>query len=207
MPDMSDGVDEREAAGDRAGRTAGSTAGQGAEPGLRGTTALLVTVPEADPLVGGARRRYDPSAGAGVPAHVTVLYPFLPADRIDDGVTVELRALFAAREPFTLAFTGFGRFPDLLWLAPEPDAPLRALTAAVEARWPEAPPYGGEYGDPVPHLTVAGGQPQEVYEALEREFRGGLPLRTRVAGVHLVVNDGVRWRLRETFPLAGHPDE
>lgn len=173
------------------------------QPEPRGTTALLITVPEADPLVSGARKKYDPSAGAGVPAHVTVLYPFLPVERIDDAVTAELRALFAAQEPFALDFTGFGRFPDLLWLAPQPDAPLRALTAAVEARWPQAPPYRGEYGDPVPHLTVAGGQPQEVYEALEREIGSALPLRAGVTGVHLVVNDGVRWRLRETFPLAG----
>jgi hypothetical protein len=73
--------------------------------------------------------------------------------------------------------------------------------AAVEARWPQAPPYGGAFNDPTPHLTIAGGQREETYEALEREFAAGLPLRTRVAGVRLVVFDDDRWNLRETFPL------
>ena len=166
-----------------------------------GRTALLITVPEADPLVTGVREKYDPGARNGVPAHVTVLYPFLPAERIDGGVLVALRELFTGHQPFELDFTAFGRFPDLLWLAPEPQAPLRALTAAVTQRWPDVPPYGGAFGDAAPHLSVASGRTQETYEAVEREFTAGLPLRTRVAGVHLAVSDGERWRLRETFPL------
>ena len=52
---------------------------------------LIITVPEADELVGGAREKYDPVAGRGIPAHVTVLYPYLPAGRIDDGLVAELR--------------------------------------------------------------------------------------------------------------------
>jgi 2'-5' RNA ligase len=168
-----------------------------------GETALIITVPEADGLVGGAREKYDPAAGRGIPAHVTVLYPYLPADRIDEALLAELRGLFTGHEPFELGFAGFGRFPDLLWLAPQPDGPVRALTAAVATRWPEAPPYGGVFDDPVPHLTVAIKQPQEVFDAMEREFAAGLPLRTRVAGVHLVVSDGTRWQHRETFPLGG----
>ncbi|HEX9447459.1 MAG TPA: hypothetical protein VF920_05740 [Dongiaceae bacterium] len=35
-------------------------------------------VPEAEALVGALRARFDPSASQCVPAHVTLLYPFLP---------------------------------------------------------------------------------------------------------------------------------
>jgi hypothetical protein len=35
-----------------------------------------LVVPEAEPLVKPFRDRYDPSAAAGVPAHITLLYPF-----------------------------------------------------------------------------------------------------------------------------------
>lgn len=99
-----------------------------------GETALLITVPEAEPLVGEARKRYDPAAGAGVPAHVTVLYPFLREERIGPEVRAELRELFARHRPFALRFAGFGRFPGLLWLAPEPEEPLQALTAVAEVQ-------------------------------------------------------------------------
>ena len=41
-------------------------------------SALLILVPAAEPAVGEHRARLDASARDGVPAHLTVLYPFLP---------------------------------------------------------------------------------------------------------------------------------
>ena len=38
-------------------------------------SALVVLVPEAERLVKPFCERYDPSAAAGVPAHITLLYP------------------------------------------------------------------------------------------------------------------------------------
>ncbi|NUP83938.1 MAG: 2'-5' RNA ligase family protein, partial [Nonomuraea sp.] len=116
------------------------------------TTALIAVVPEAEPVVGVWRERYDPSAAEGVPAHVTVLYPFLPFELVD---TSALAELFAAWASFDVEFRGFGHFPGVLYLAPEPAEPFRELTTAVAERWPEAPPYGGAFPDVVPHLTVA----------------------------------------------------
>ena len=45
-------------------------------------TALVVTVPEAEDAVGAYRSRLDPAAAWGVPAHITVLYPFAPPVRV-----------------------------------------------------------------------------------------------------------------------------
>jgi hypothetical protein len=44
--------------------------------GCHGETALIVAVTAADPLVTVHRQRFDVTAGWGVPAHLTVLYPF-----------------------------------------------------------------------------------------------------------------------------------
>jgi hypothetical protein len=41
---------------------------------MKSTVAILV--PEAEGLVRLFRNRYDPSAKAGMPAHITLLYPF-----------------------------------------------------------------------------------------------------------------------------------
>jgi len=49
-------------------------------------SALMVLVPEDELLVKPFRDRYDPSAADGVPAHVTLLYPFKPPDEIDQTV-------------------------------------------------------------------------------------------------------------------------
>ena len=53
---------------------------------------LVVLVPQAEALVKPFRDRYDPSAATGVPAHITLLYPFKPPDEIDiDYVLVRIR--------------------------------------------------------------------------------------------------------------------
>lgn len=168
-----------------------------------GETALLAVVEEAEPLVGQWRRRFDAVAAAGVPAHVTVLVPFLDIDRLDAAAMNDLRALIGEHEPFTVRFDRCGRFPDVLYLAPTPARPFRALTEAVAARWPEAPPYGGRYTDIVPHLTVAHRQEEHVYDEVEAVLTTRLPLTASVASVALFVCDGDRWHRRAEFPLMG----
>ena len=61
--------------------------------------------------------------------------------------------------------------PRVLCLRPEPDEPFRAMTAALVAAFPEHPPYGGKYADPIPHATVAIGE-DAVLDAIERELGG-----------------------------------
>src|SRR5215213_340552 len=93
-----------------------------------GQTAVIVPVPEAEPVVGRWRARHDAAATAGVPAHVTVVYPFLSADRVDEAA---LREEVGSLPAFAATFASTGRFPDLLYLAPEPADPFRALTGAL----------------------------------------------------------------------------
>jgi hypothetical protein len=57
-------------------------------------SALLLPVPAAESVVGPHRARRDASARDGVPAHVTVLYPFLPT-AIGPDVLAALAQLFA----------------------------------------------------------------------------------------------------------------
>lgn len=169
---------------------------------VRGQTGLIVAIPQAEPLVAAHRRAHDPAARYGVPAHVTVLYPFLPQDAVDATVLDGLRALFAAMPAFDVEFARCGRFPgDVLYLDPEPDAPFRELTAAVWRRWPEAPPYEGQFDDPVPHLTVADGVDATTADRLEAELAPLLPLSARAAEVQLVAFDGHRWLTAATFAL------
>ena len=55
-------------------------------------TAVLDRPAETEQAVGPFRARYDRAAAWGVPAHVTVLYPFLPPSRIDDGYGLAMAA-------------------------------------------------------------------------------------------------------------------
>ena len=159
-------------------------------------TALVIVVPEAEPLVGRLREQYDhPAGGLGVPAHVTLLFPF--GDDADG-----LEELFAGVAPFDFSLTRTERFaePDVLYLAPEPAEAFVRLTEALIARYPEFPPFRGEYTAIVPHLTVGYDVPEDVEESL----RPSLPIRARAETVTWLGEqpDG-RWRELRRFALGG----
>lgn len=167
-----------------------------------GQSGLIVRVPEAEPVVGAWRDRLDPSARAGVPAHVTVLFPFLDAGRIDQEVSAAIGEVLGEHRSFQARFDHCGRFPGVLYLAPEPGGHFQRLTEAIGTRWPEFPPFGGQFAEVVPHLTVAQGQDEAVVEMVEMDLRAALPVVAQVSSVDLFVHDGRRWRSRAAFPLA-----
>ncbi len=140
-------------------------------------------MPAAEAAVAHWRRRHDRAARAGVPAHVTVCFPFLPPHEVDDATEDALAALVTATPAFSLALTRVDGFGDaVLWLAPEPDEPLRALTRAVCATFGLLP-YGGAHGgvdDAVPHLTVAEDPPDPA--AVRADVAPRLPLTQHVDG-------------------------
>ncbi|MFF3691408.1 2'-5' RNA ligase family protein [Streptomyces sp. NPDC002187] len=166
-----------------------------------GQTGLIVRIPEAELSVRGWRERLDPSAQAGVPAHVTVLFPFLAESRIDALVHSALAGVLGSHQAFDLRFERCGRLPEVLYLAPEPDTQLRQLTEAIADRWPEAPPYGGRFAEIVPHLTIAQGQEDAVLEEIEADLASRLPLTSHVSSVELIVHDGTKWQERASFAL------
>jgi hypothetical protein len=93
--------------------------------------------------------------------------------------------------------------PGVLYLAPEPDAGLRALTDAVVGRRPEAPPYGGQFADVVPHLTIADGQEPGLLDMIESDVRGRLPVATRITTqVQLIAYAGGYSKEIQSFSLA-----
>src|SRR6516225_7626903 len=117
---------------------------------------LVILVPEAEGLVQSFRDRYDPAAQAGMPAHITLLYPFKSRNEIDGRVLDTLSQCFSRLQPFKFSLRTINQFPgDTLYLVPEPEDPFRELTLGIWRCYPETPPYRGRYSTVVPHLTVA----------------------------------------------------
>jgi 2'-5' RNA ligase len=174
---------------------------------LIGETALLVKTPKLEPLVHHWRQQFDYSAAFGVPAHITVLYPFLDRSHIDSQVLARLKNIFNSHRTFDLRFEGFGRFTDLLYLAPIPPDPLEALTQAIVKQWPEKRPYGGKYPNNAPHVTIANDQDPGIFGKIEADIAPKLPINMRISSIHLMVSDGDRWRDQASFPLRNDPGD
>ena len=168
-------------------------------------SALVVLVPEAEFLVRPFRERHDPSAALGVPAHITLLYPFKPPEEIDGAVLERLSAALARFAPITFVLGSVRRFPGVLYLAPDPAEPFRDLTRAIWAWYPEVPPYGGKWPDIVPHLSVANSADERELDRIADEFaiagQGRLPIRANTREVCLLEKHGQRWATRTIFRL------
>ncbi len=162
-----------------------------------GESAIIVPVAEAEPLVGKLRAQFDSSARVGVPAHITILYPFCPPDAITTAVLDDLCRAIAGIQPFEFCLATIGRFPGVLYLTPEPATPFVRLTEAIARQFPEYPPYGGRFQTIVPHLTIAdGGDAQAAAaeaELLALMKRHG-PVRSICDGVRLIENSSGRWK-------------
>src|SRR5437764_11464064 len=159
-------------------------------------SALVVLIPEAEDLVRDFRNQFDPSAAAGVPAHVTIVYPFKPPFELTTETIAALHDLFSRTASFEVSFTGPKRFPGVLYLSPEPDELFRRLTERITEQFPEALPYGGKFADIVPHLTIAHGNDSEldsIAADFARQANVRLPIRSTVRKVTLLDNQSGRW--------------
>jgi 2'-5' RNA ligase len=165
------------------------------------TSAVVVHVPEAEPLVGGWRRAYTYDAPLGMPAHVTLLYPFVPRAEVAQAEP-RLAGLVAGHDAFDAKFARTARFPDVLYLEPEPAGRFLDLTAAIAAAWPEHPPYEGVHESVVPHLTIAESEDAGLLDSIAAEIEPQLPVRQRVEAASLFVEgDDGRWRAQSRLAL------
>lgn len=172
-------------------------------------SALVVVAREAEPIVRSWRLRYQPEwVGRGIPPHLTILFPFVPASTIDDRTLTTLRRLYAPVQPFSYSLTTVESFPDAAWLAPDPVQPFLDLVEKTRSRFPALPPYGDPEHAVVPHCTIGTDDDPGHVEAMVRELREGLgprlPIVCRADEVALVgeLANG-HWVAQAAFPFAG----
>jgi 2'-5' RNA ligase len=158
---------------------------------LRGALVLVLPDPRLEEL----RASFDARAvAAGIPLHVTLLFPFGLGES-------GLEELFAHWSPLRFSLARVETFPEVVWLAPEPDDELRARILEVYARYPQYPPYGGEFPEPVPHATVGQGAVEDAVRAAAEPL---LPIEFEVGAATLMEEVSPdRWRAGPSFPFKG----
>jgi 2'-5' RNA ligase len=164
-------------------------------------SAVLIPVPEADAVVGRWRLAHDPVGTAGVPAHITLVVPWLHPDSIRQADLDALDAELADVKAFDFDLARvewFGR--RVLWAAPEPGQPFLDLTNRLAARF-GTPPWQNEFDEVVPHLTVAHASDEVQLDRVARELAARLPLHCRAEEVWVMAGSGGSWELRHRAPL------
>ena len=167
-------------------------------------SAFAVKVPAAEPLVEDLRRRHDATVALGVPAHITVLVPFMDPALITGEVLDRARRVLQRTPSFSFSLGAVGRFPETAYLAPEPAAPFVAMTLALVEAFPDFPPYGGEHAGVIPHLSVAHGdalRAEETAIELRARLLASGPVHATCTEVALIENSSGRWQDLHVFPL------
>ncbi len=174
----------------------------------RGTSALVIEVPQAEELVGPFRQKHDPVAPLGMPAHVTVLFPFVDVEEICEELLAELWEHYSRIPRFTFALPRLGQFSDVLFLVPAPREPLDHLIDVTCERYPEYPPYGGTVEKPDPHLTIAHAEDPAELARICTEVEALMSaeiIEVEVCEVSLMTHEEGKWRRRQVFPLLEAP--
>ena len=176
------------------------------QPQVVTESALIVRVPEADACVQPLREQFTPSITYGVAPHVTVLFPFMSPQRINAEVMRDVHAALRHVPPFAFTLGEVARFPAVVYLKPDPADAFAALTRSICERYPQFPPYRGEYSSVVPHLTVVNVEGQAavgVTDRLQSFLRRNGPIRADCNFVELIENSSGHWAPMHRFALAG----
>jgi 2'-5' RNA ligase len=168
-------------------------------PAQRG--GLVVPFLEAEAVIEPLLGQHLPVWTMGVPAHVTLLFPFPTLAELDAAALADLTALFASIDAPRVTFSEVGQFPDVVYLAPEPREWFVRLTEALSARFGLLP-YGGQHDEIVPHLSVARQTDPAVQAEIARALQAPLPIVATVREVWLMDEEpNGHWHLAATFPL------
>lgn len=170
-------------------------------------TGLVIPVPAAETLLTSVAERHPDAARGGVPAHVTVLFPFLHPDKIDDGVLHTLQELFDRHQPMPVRFTECRRREEFVYLHPEPVDGLRRLTDEARQHWPDVIPYEGAYSEVEPHLTISIRTTEDTAARIHHESGQNLPISTELREGWLISSRGEQWIVQERLPFGGQTEK
>lgn len=162
-----------------------------------GETAIVVTVEAAEPAVARFRRAHTPSGAHGMPAHVTLLYPFANSERLAAAIVRDLRQEVSRFSSFAFSLPRLDRFDGpttVLYAVPAPPEPFVELTEALVVRFGFLP-YEGAHSDVVPHLTIASSDDPTVLAAIETEVARSLPIVAVVTSVEVWEHRPDGWRM------------
>lgn len=139
-----------------------------------------------------------------MPAHITLLYPFVPPAEISEAAITRVSTFAAAQSAFAYRLSSTARFSDVLYLVPDPARPFVNLVKTLVQRFPDYLPYRGQFTAIVPHLTVASGEELPLNEidaelCSDPNFKSGVS--AFCATLALVENTSGLWRERARFPL------
>ncbi|KRE39558.1 hypothetical protein ASG73_00545 [Janibacter sp. Soil728] len=172
---------------------------------MPGHTVLQLPVPALEGWVRERTRHYDTGFVSTDPgfghAHITALAPFARSPRPEQ--LAMIADIAASTAPITVRLNEIDQFPDgIIHLRPVPDHPLRSLTDALVAAFPQYPPYAGKFGPHAdPHLTLDAASDVVSVESTRRLVAGLVPVTCTLTELQLTWWESDRCHVMQQWSL------
>lgn len=165
-------------------------------------SAVVVRV-HLPPAIEALRRAAVKDASRGLPAHVTLLSPFVRAGQLDAALRRRLAAILVRHLAFDYHLLGPKMSSDTLYAGVDSERPFLELHRDLATEFPEHPIYEGKGGELVPHVTVASGRSAiKDRRLIEDRAWHALPTRRRAYAVDLIApGRDARWATVWRFRL------
>lgn len=166
-------------------------------------TVVLIPVGEAEEFVSNLRLKYDPSALHGIPAHITVLFPFIPPEKLTNDDLIKLKEIIRFPK-FDFKLEKIMTFPGVVFLEPTNKDKFIEITRMIWDNFPDYPPFEGKYLPEInPHLTIGHdmGDKFESCLAEANKLEKKLPITARAEEILLLTSNEGEWVIRERFQL------
>lgn len=160
---------------------------------------VRVTLPDAlDRL----RLRCVQHAALRVPAHVTLLYPFVEAAALSTEIRRTIGSIASGHASFSFGLSGPFQWPDTVYAAVDPEEPFLAIHRELAAAFPGYPIYGRPGFELIPHVTIADSQYVDDPSVVGDSSWSDLPVDRSVSGLEVIAEGADQhWRTVWTVPL------
>ena len=148
------------------------------------------------------RKRCVGDAALGVPAHVTLLYPFVDPADLSAETRRTIESIARGHPSFACVLSGPFQWPDTVYAAVDPAERLLAIHRELAASFPDFPIYGRPGFELVPHVTIAEGPYADDHSVLGDVSWSELPVDRPVTELEVIAEGpDQRWRTVWTLPL------
>lgn len=167
-------------------------------------TVILIPVKEAEPFVSNLRLKYDPSAPHGIPAHITVLFPFIPPEKLKFEDLFKLKEILKFSK-FEFKLEKIMTFPGVVFLEPTNKEKFIEITKKIWETFPDYPPFEGKFLPEInPHLTIGHdlGSKFESCLAESMKIEDKFPISASAEEILLLTSEKGEWTIQERFQLS-----
>jgi 2'-5' RNA ligase len=167
-------------------------------------TLLALMLPDADLVIGDLRDQHDPSAKRDLGAHITIRFDWLSANRITATDHDCIASICASTPTIVVTLARVAEFPRVVYLEPEPAAPIEALAKRIAERYParaDDHPFK-------PHVTVGRKLPGEDVKRIRNLASTRLVQQGNVTTscneLTLLISRNGKWVRQRDYPFGAY---